>query len=202
MVEMQNIRDEIHKKLLRAGRVLVCEKGADFLTARKLSEASGCSIGTIYNQFSSMDDFVAEQNEQTLNELLNGLLQIKYATDGYYNLNLMADVFAKFVCDNRQLWFLLYNFHFRNCDYKYTYSYKRALLKVINFANGNFNNLFHELDKGRRRTMRKVLFFCLSGLSAVLASDAMQKNRVISGQNLVQIFLNVFLAGTSVLEEI
>ena len=60
---MQNIKEEIHQKLLGAGRNLVKDKGQEFLTARKLSEASGCSIGTIYNQFSSMDDFVAEQNE-------------------------------------------------------------------------------------------------------------------------------------------
>ena len=84
---MQNIRDEIHKKLLKAGRALVCEKGADFLTARKLSEASGCSIGTIYNQFSSMDDFVAEQNEQTLSELLKKMSAVQSGDDSYKNLD-------------------------------------------------------------------------------------------------------------------
>ena len=139
---MQNMRDEIHKKLLRAGRALVCEKGADFLTARKLSEASGCSIGTIYNQFSSMDDFIVEQNEQTLYELFDNLSRVEIGGDSYQNLNRLANVFAKFVLDNRQLYFLLYNFHFRNGEYKFSYSYKRILLKVINFANRDFANLF------------------------------------------------------------
>ena len=47
----QNAKDNVRRLLLDTGRRLVTEKGAEYLTARKLSEASGCSIGTIYNQF-------------------------------------------------------------------------------------------------------------------------------------------------------
>ena len=65
----QNAKDNVRRLLLDTGRRLVTEKGAEYLTARKLSEASGCSIGTIYNQFAKMDDFIAEQNEMTLAEL-------------------------------------------------------------------------------------------------------------------------------------
>lgn len=198
---MQNIRDEIHKKLLKAGRALVCEKGADFLTARKLSEASGCSIGTIYNQFSSMDDFVAEQNEQTLSELLKEMSAVQSGDDSYKNLNSLVDVFIKFVLENRQLWFLLYNFHFRNGEYNFSRGYKKILSQVLNFANRDFYSLFPKLDRQRKKTIRQVLLLALSGLSAVLTSELMQKKSSISGQNLVQIFLNVFLAGTSVLED-
>lgn len=56
---MQNIKDDIRQKLINAGRRLVAERGIEFLTARKLSESSGCSIGTIYK----------EREEQTLNAL-------------------------------------------------------------------------------------------------------------------------------------
>ena len=54
----QNAKDNVRRLLLDTGRRLVTEKGAEYLTARKLSEASGCSIGTIYNQFAKMDDFI------------------------------------------------------------------------------------------------------------------------------------------------
>ena len=43
----QNAKDNVRRRLLDTGRRLVTEKGAEYLTARKLSEASGCSIGTI-----------------------------------------------------------------------------------------------------------------------------------------------------------
>ena len=55
-------KDNIQKLLIDIGRQIVREKGTEALTARKLSEASGCSVGAIYNQFSNMDNFVVIQN--------------------------------------------------------------------------------------------------------------------------------------------
>ena len=50
-MQKNNNKAEVRKLLLETGRKLVADWGAEFLTARKLSEASGCSVGTIYNQF-------------------------------------------------------------------------------------------------------------------------------------------------------
>ena len=52
------VRDYIQENLVHTGRTIIKEKGAEFLTARKLSEASGYSVGTIYNQFGNMDNFI------------------------------------------------------------------------------------------------------------------------------------------------
>ena len=72
-MQKNNNKAEVRKLLLETGRRLVNEYGAEFLTARKLSEASGCSVGTIYNQFGNMDNFVMEQNIITINELSDKL---------------------------------------------------------------------------------------------------------------------------------
>ena len=40
-------KDNIQNLLLETGRKIVQEKGTDALTVRKLSEASGCSVGAI-----------------------------------------------------------------------------------------------------------------------------------------------------------
>ena len=66
-------KDNIQKLLIDIGRQLVREKGTDALTVRKLSEASGCSVGAIYNQFSNMDNFVIIQNFMTLKALSSTL---------------------------------------------------------------------------------------------------------------------------------
>ena len=102
----QNAKDNVRQRLLDTGRRLVTEKGAEYLTARKLSEASGCSIGTIYNQFAKMDDFIAEQNEMTLAELYAYLSQLGGDRRGFGNINLYAGCFRQFVASHRPLWFL------------------------------------------------------------------------------------------------
>ena len=61
-------KDNIREYLIAKGRGLVTAQGAAFLTARKLAEASGCSVGTIYNQFANMDNFIMAENLQTLDE--------------------------------------------------------------------------------------------------------------------------------------
>ena len=62
---MTESKENIRTYLIGVGRQLVESKGMEYLTARKLSEASGCSVGTIYNQFSNMDNLiVADRNQQ------------------------------------------------------------------------------------------------------------------------------------------
>ena len=69
-------KDNIREYLLAKGRELVVSQGAAFLTARKLAEASGCSVGTIYNQFANMDNFIMAENLQTLDELAGSLRKL------------------------------------------------------------------------------------------------------------------------------
>ena len=75
-------KENIRPSLLSAGCRLVEEKGAEYLTARKLSEASGYSVGTIYNQFANMDEFICALNLETLRELQKRMEPIKTSTLG------------------------------------------------------------------------------------------------------------------------
>ena len=91
---MTNTKDNIRKILVARGRQLVQDKGADYLTARKLEEASGYSVGTIYNQFGTMDNFVLEQNKQTLDELIRFMMRTPKGESSYQMLNRYLDAFV------------------------------------------------------------------------------------------------------------
>ena len=94
---MTDSKENIRQYLIKIGRDIVETKGLEFLTARKLSEASGCSVGTIYNQFSNMDNLVAEINIQTLNNLYILMKKVRPSSKAYNNLNAYIDVFISFV---------------------------------------------------------------------------------------------------------
>lgn len=198
---MQNIKDDIRQKLINAGRRLVAEKGIEFLTARKLSEASNCSIGTIYNQFGSMDELAAEQNKLTLHELEKVLKAAGKEADPYRNLNAMTDAFAAFVGENRELWLLLYNFHLNRRDYVPDIGYKRQLVKILNCGAEDFAALFPALRGRRRRIMREVLTLGLFGISAMLATDMLGGLKTVNRENIGRIFSNAFLAGITLLDK-
>ena len=58
------VKEQMRQNLLKCGRQMVVEQGPDFLTARKLADVSGASVGTIYNLFATMDDFIRAENLQ------------------------------------------------------------------------------------------------------------------------------------------
>ncbi len=188
---MQNAKDNVRRRLLVTGRQLVAEKGAEYLTARKLSEASGCSVGTIYNQFSKMDDFIAEQNEMTLSELYAYLSQLCGNRRGYGNINLYAGCFRQFVASHRSLWFLFYNFHLNMKDYQLSISYRRRLVLLSRLFEPDLAVMFPRIGRRRLKMSQKVLEASLTALSA-LSPD----NR---GDKRSELLLNTYLAGMMML---
>jgi AcrR family transcriptional regulator len=198
---MQNFKNSIHEKLIITGRNLVMEKGSDFLTARKLSDTSDCSIGTIYNQFSSMDDFIAEQNEITLSELYGKLISLNKKRSAYENLNNYVDGFVSYVLDNQQLWFLLYHFHLNNKNYKFSVSYKKIMLKLFNVAAKDMTELFNRLDKKRLKLTERVLWLSIVAQSSMLAANILDDMGLVNKNNLSKLLLNTYLAGIMVLNK-
>lgn len=197
---MQNLKDNIHQKLIATGRDLVKSKGVDFLTARKLSEASGCSIGTIYNQFASMDDFIAEQNEITMLEMIESFENVKTTADSFKNLNLYIDTFSNYILNNKEIWSLLYNFHLNNKEYKFSIEYKRLMLKLSDYCYNDFNKLFLHLDKKRSKLMREALVLGLFAIGSLLSTTILDNRNKINKNNICRIFSNTFLAGITLLE--
>ena len=171
-VKMQNIKDAVHKKLLETGRRLVCEKGVEYLTARKLSEASECSVGTIYNQFGNMDEFVAEQNEQTLGELAQCLNRNVATASPYRNLTACLDIWLQFVQNNHRLWLLLYNFHLNTPELCLSVAYRRQMLALMKIVAEDFSLINPKLPAGQRQLALKVLLTSLFAFSSLLVTEA------------------------------
>ena len=76
-------KDNIQNLLLKVGRNMVRDGGPEALTVRKLSEASGCSVGAIYNQFANMENFIVIQNYMTLDELFALLIKVKKTDNAF-----------------------------------------------------------------------------------------------------------------------
>ncbi len=198
---MTEIKDKIHQELLLKGRKLVLLKGADFLTARKLSEATGASVGTIYNQFGNMDNFILEQNIQTLDELYAHLSVLLPDKNPYKNLNRYVDAFVAFVLNQPNLWFLLFNFHLKSGSYSYPKTYLRRLWKIINLWRAEFLKIFASLSPAEIKVSLQVLWLSMFSLSSYLTLNGLDKMSKINKKNVCKLLLNTYLAGLSVLKK-
>jgi len=190
-------KEEIRIDLLIKARELLINKGLDFLTARKLADYSGYSVGTIYNQFKSMDNLIIWENCQTLDELYEKIKYVEFGSDAYINLNRILDKFVEFILDNKKLWFTLYNFHFSNTFAHYERFYLRRVIKIVQLLENNLHKLFTDIAEKERSVSTEVLFITLFSLSSLLTTE--KEFARLEKKYVVRILFNTYLAGISLL---
>lgn len=194
-------KDNIQKLLIDIGRQIVREKGTEALTARKLSEASGCSVGAIYNQFSNMDNFVVIQNFMTLEALYNRLKPIKETDDVFADTNTLVQAFVDFVLENKNLWYLLYNFHLTHSDKVYSVYYLRKVVDIVHLLNKTILRNVPSMERPESMLSSQVLWLSMFALSSFLAKDVLEPFAKADKNTICQILVNTYIAGLTVLEK-
>jgi AcrR family transcriptional regulator len=196
------LKDNIQEILVKKGRELIRQKGVDCLTARKLSEASGYSVGTIYNQFGNMDNFVLIQNYLTLDALFDLFKQLPENDDPYKRLNLYTEAFIEFVLQNKNLWFLVHHFHLHKNNRRFSRVYLRRIVQITRLLEEAFAQLYPHTPLPERILSLQVLWLTLFSLSSYLTTDALENFNKINKKTLCTLLLNTYLAGLKTLETI
>ncbi len=193
------VRESIRQNLLKTGRAMVEEKGADYLTARKLSETSNCSVGTIYNQFSNMDNFIMAQNVLTLEALYADMEKIIPEKNAYNNLNRYVEAMVNFILNNRNLWRLLFDYHLRYSG-NLPFAYRRVLEKVVVKCGREFDNVVNYLQQTEKKLSWQVLWSALFSMSSLLVSSGFEKLSRVKQKTALLLMLNTYLAGLNALK--
>lgn len=194
-------KDNIQNLLLETGRKIVQEKGTDALTVRKLSEASGCSVGAIYNQFSNMDNFIVIQNYMTLDVLAERLAKVAKTGDSFADMNAFLHEFVDFVMENKNLWFMLHSFHLRNNNRTFSYFYLRKVVKITGLINKLLIQLVPNMERPERILSSQVLWLTLFALSSFLTKDILDSFTKVNKETICQLMFNTYVAGLTVLEK-
>lgn len=196
---MAKVKEEIRVDLIVKARELLKNKGLEFLTARKLADYSGYSVGTIYNQFKSMDTLIMWENCQTLDELIEQLKKAELGSDAYYNLNNLLDKFIDFVLANKNLWFALYNFHFTGNIDRFELFYMRRIIKIVQLLENNLHKLFIRVSDKERKVSTEVLFVSAFALSSLLTTE--KEFARLEKKYVMKVMFNTYLAGMSYLKK-
>lgn len=200
-MKMTNIKNDIYNILVAKGRELVSTNGAEFLTARKLSEASEYSVGTIYNQFLNMDNYIIVQNMITLDELFVFLSEVKRKGDAYQNINKYLESFLSFVSGNQNLWFLFYQFHLKKHDEKLPKEYVRKIVKLMQVLFADFSGLYGNINIKKQKILKKVLWLVIFSMSPFLTNDLFESFRDIKKETACKLLLCTYLAGVATISE-
>ena len=94
-------------KMLDEAQKIISEQGLSAFSARVLADKIGCSVGTIYNAYSDIDDLIMHVNSRTLVDLGSALLvtqSIALKDDPLKRLLAAARIYLEFCQANPRRW--------------------------------------------------------------------------------------------------
>lgn len=98
--------------------------------------------------------------------------QTTLTDNSYKNLNNYLDSFVDFVLENKNLWFLLFNYHLQTNNALPT-TYLKKLAQVTKVWQKDFFNAFADLGLKRRKLSAQVLWLSLFSLSSFLTTQSL-----------------------------
>ena len=194
------VKDKTKEILLQVGRKLVVEKGIDALSARKLATAANSSVGMVYNVFGTMDNYIAEQNLITLNELYEKMESVVLSKNPFNNLNRYADVLTLYIEANPNLWYLFYNSQLSVNAKKNSFASARIIKKIDVLIGSQAVKFIKGIGVKEKRLAIKVLEMSLFALSGYLLGNALNLKSELNRGNLCKLLMNTYVAGLASLK--
>ena len=194
------VKDKMKEMLLQVGRKLVVENGVDALSARKLATAANSSVGMVYNVFGTMDNYIAEQNLITLNELYEKMESVVLSKNPFNNLNRYADVLTLYIEANPNLWYLLYNSRLSVNAKKNSFASARIIKKIDVLIGSQAVRFIKGIGVKEKRLVIKVLEMSLFALSGYLLGNALSLKSELNRGNLCKLLMNTYIAGLASLK--
>jgi len=166
-------REELHERILSAGEAIVSEHGVVGLTARRLADHIGYSVGTIYNFFEDLDDLVVHVNARTLDRMYAACARIPKRESAEEALRAYAKAYLRFTKGHQKLWAMLIDggsHHHRELPDWYQAKVER-LLGLVEEALATLLT-----DERDRKRSARVLWASLHGISALASAGAVAED--------------------------
>lgn len=66
----EHTKEQLQSIIVDMGEKIISENGLKALTARRLSQNIGYTVGTLYNKFSNLDQIILHVNAKTLDKMI------------------------------------------------------------------------------------------------------------------------------------
>lgn len=189
----------IKQDLIRALRTLINKEGLDGLDVRKIAKEAGCSIGTFYNHYKSMDDLVVHFNGETLDLLQANMFDTITSNDT------PKEVFKKICCNyidfaknSHSAWLLL-------LEYPISIQPPDWYENKVNQLFRKVSAIFHPILKGKKADTEravKILWGSLHGICSLMLKSKLRFPREEDTAELCQELFYYYTLGHRVASEI
>lgn len=101
-------QEQIKELILNSAEGIIIKEGLAALTARRIAQQTGYTVGSIYMVFNSMQDLLYHIRARSLADLTGQLITVSTAVPAEQSINTLASLYLNFAKQHFNQWILLF----------------------------------------------------------------------------------------------
>jgi AcrR family transcriptional regulator len=200
-VQEESLRDQKkfrrRLQILEIARGIITAKGLRSLKVRDVAEATGCSVGSVYNEFGDFDGVILTVNRETVHALTVRLRQVP-AGDPIRQLYGLAETYLEFFAEHANLLRSLFE-HRMEDDRPYPDDILQMVMDAFALMHPPLERLLPDADDVKIALLSRTLFSAVHGIISLGLEERMVAVPPQMLRQQVEQFLDAHLAGLGIL---
>jgi AcrR family transcriptional regulator len=188
-------REEIKEMALKAAETMMLKNGKDGLSARKVAQEIGYTVGTLYLVFKNLDDLILHVNGRTLDRLYEKLSsEQQSSSDSKTALLQLAKTYINFAQNESNRWKVIFE-HRIQSDNATPDWYRKRVIKMFTAVENHLSKLAPHKSHSEIKDAARALWGGVHGICMLALTDNLDITGVESADALTQSLINNYLAG-------
>lgn len=185
-------REQIREMALAAAETIVANEGLAALTARRIAQSIGYTVGTLYLVFENLDDLILQVNGRTLDDLHATLSQAAEAAPaGAARVEALARGYLEYARAQHRRWNALF-LHQRSAGQTFPDWYGAKIAAMFGLVEAALDGLS---TKGAARDLTIAARALWSGVHGICILDSTGRLGPVAARDLVDSLVSNYLRG-------
>lgn len=186
-------REELHSMAIDAARAIIAKEGLEGITARKVAQQIGYTVGTLYQSFENIHDLILHANAFTLTEMLAELeISYKAARDPMQRMVLLADTYLEFAEHHQNQWAAVFR-HSLPSGYVMPDWYQARIDALFALVENGIRALTPRRSRQSIQGAARTLWSGVHGICILHTGNKLFSHQIASAQSLVQSLVKHYL---------
>lgn len=183
-------REDLKKMAINVGKEILSDEGLGKLSTRRITKEIGYTVGTFYQLFDNLDDYILHLNHQTLKEIMHEIEGKIDKNHSIESIRIIAEIYLKYSEDNYNKWSALFE---HQAEGELPEWYNKVLFEIFKIIEKCLEGLVKTV-RGRKNAAR-VLWAGLHGIAILGATGKLDTVNSVNSRALAENFLNNYLKG-------
>lgn len=186
-------REELQSMAIDAARSIIAQEGIEGVSARKVAQEIGYTVGTLYQSFENIHDLVLHANAFTLSEML-GELEMAYmgARDPLQRMIKLADAYLRFAETHQPQWAAVFR-HALPKGYVMPDWYQARIDALFALIENGVRALAPKRSRQSIQGASRTLWSGVHGICILHTGDKLFSNNIASAQSLMHSLVKHYL---------